>query len=487
MTVPKFSFASRYTVRDGDFVVLPYCSEKTACFPRALLPPPLAKAAGPPEKRGGKETVFCGSVNGKKVIARAARLDAEHSDAAGEIKQCVSSALTAARDEGCRRVVVLVGGKHADLVLAAQEGALLGGYRFETYLSEKKDPLGVMAVMGAGAAQASLKRALSRRAGMFACVNFARDVLNEPPNVCKPPALAREFRKMGKASGLKVTVWDDKRLARERCGGILAVGQGSAAKPRLVRGEYRPRGARKHLCLVGKGVTFDSGGYCLKPADSQIGMKYDMAGAAMMFAAACAIARLALPLRVTVLTPLVENAIAGDAYMNTSVLTTRSGRTIEVHSTDAEGRLILADALALGAEGKPDWIVDAATLTGACVVALGDDLAAAFGTDPDFTASLMAAGSGEGELFWELPLHMPYAERLKTTIADCKNTGGRPAGSITGALFLKQWVPDGMKWIHCDIAGPGGKEDAFRHLDKGAKGFGVKTIVALAEKLSGKK
>jgi leucyl aminopeptidase len=332
---------------------------------------------------------------------------------------------------------------------------------------------------------AKVKKFFSPAAEVCKWVNFARDVLNEPPNVINPPSLASVFEKAAKPTGLKVSVWDEKQLAREKCGGILAVGQGSTAKPRLVVGEYAPKNAKGHLCLVGKGLTFDSGGYCLKPASGQMGMKYDMGGAAMMFSAACAIARLKLPIRVTLLTPLAENAISGDAFHTTSILTTRSGRTIEVHNTDAEGRLVLADALTIAAEMKPDWIVDSATLTGAIVVALGEDIAGAFGNDAAFTQELVKAGASTAEPFWEMPLHAGYTSELKTTVADCKNTGsGRWGGGITAALFLKQWVPKGQKWIHCDIAGPGCKEKASGCFGKGAKGFGVKTIVAMAKSLS---
>jgi hypothetical protein len=201
-------------------------------------------------------------------------------------------------------------------------------------------------------------------------------------------------------------------------------------------------------------------------------MKYDMGGAAMCFAAACAIARLKLPLRVTVLTPLAENAISGEAFMNTSILTTRSGKTIEVHSTDAEGRLLLADALVLASERKPDWIVDAATLTGACVVGLGEDIAGALGTDTDFTQALVKAGVDVGEWFWELPLHLPYIECMKTTVADVKNSAGhRWGGAITAAVFLKEWVPDGQKWVHCDIAGRGARKSRWATWARAPRGL----------------
>ena len=485
MAIPKFVLRPEYAPKDGDYLLLPYVDAKKACFSPSRLPKAVREAAQAPKEPGEARTVFSGPIGRASAQARTVRLDARDSCPAAEAKKMVAAALASAKKEAIQRVVVFIDAPHQELVLATQEGALLGGYVYDRYLSDKAKPVPVMLVSGPKGVP-KLRRALADRATLHACVNLARDVLNGPPNIITPPRLAREFRTMGRASGLRVTVWDEKRLARERCGGVIGVGQGAKAKPRLVIGEYRPRRALKHIALVGKGVTFDSGGYCLKPSSSQVGMKYDMGGAAMMFAAACAIARLRLPIRVTVVTPLAENAISGEAYHTTSILTTRSGRTVEVHNTDAEGRLILSDALALAAERKPDWIVDAATLTGACVVALGEDITGVYGTDPTFTKCLIDAGAREGELFWEMPLHRPYAEQIKTTVADCKNTGGKWGGSITAALFLKQWVPDGVPWIHCDIAGPGCKEEPLGHLGKGAKGFGVKTVVALAHTLAGK-
>lgn len=481
MTIPAFAIQTSYKPRDKDYVLLLYCGTEPR-FPAKGLPLPLTHASAP-EKPGASQTAFFGHIDGKSIIARSVRTDSEHEDCPHGVRMAVAEAQASAKGEKSSRIVVPIDGKYEELALAAQEGAILGGYSFDTYLSEPATPIPVTLVVDQNAA--NLRKTAKNRKEMFNCVNFARDVLNEPPNVIKPASLAAAFQKMGKESGLKVTVWDEKRLAQEECGGILGVGQGAKAKPRLVFGEYSPKNAKKHLCLVGKGVTFDSGGYCLKGAEMQIGMKYDMGGAAMMFAAACAIARTGLPIRISVITPLVENDISGEAYHTTSILKTRTGKTIEVLNTDAEGRLILADALALAAEKEPDWIVDSATLTGACVVALGDDIAGAFGTDPAFTTQIITAGKEEAERFWELPLHMPYSKQMKTTIADCKNMGdSRMGGATLAALFLKQWVPDGIPWVHCDIAGPGCKEKPLDHLGKGAKGFGVKAMVRLAENLS---
>lgn len=484
MAIPKVTTVAAYRARNGDYVVLPYDNGRRAAFDTSLLPDPLRKLARAPSREGGASVVFGGAIGAARITARAVRLDAKHTPRRMALKKAVSDGLAAAEKEDAKRVVVCLADE-AD-ALAAAEGAELGGYRFDAYLSDKKKPLPVtLAVKGGLTAKA--RSAFQRMRTINEQVNFARDVLNGPPNDVHPATLAGKFARAGRAAGLNVSVWNEAKLRREHCGGVIGVGQGAASRPRLVIGEYAPRGAKKHLCLVGKGVTFDSGGYCLKPASSQVGMKYDMAGAAMMFAAACAAARLKLPLRVTVFTPLVENSISAQANHTTSILKTRSGRTVEVMNTDAEGRLILADALTLASERKPDWIIDAATLTGAVVVGLGEDIAGLFGTKSGFTRELIRAGAEEDELFWELPLHMPYMEQLKTTVADGKNIGGKWGGPVTAALFLKQWVPDGMAWIHADVAGPCVKEEPLGFLGKGSKGFGVKSVVRLAERLADRK
>jgi leucyl aminopeptidase len=483
MSVPKCSVETECQAKAGDLWLLPYTRKDSALFAREGLPAEIAASVAAPTERGGARTVFAGAAGGRHVVARTVRLDAEHVPAASQMRRAISSAFELGKKEERKRIVVALDAAGVDLVTAAHEGAVVGGYVFDRYLT-KKQPRPPVVLVVASASRREIQAQRREREIVYECLNLARDLINEPPNVLNPPELAERMRTQGRKWGLAMEVWDEKRLARERCGGVLAVGQGAKAKPRFVIGRYAPRGARKHLCLVGKGITFDTGGYGLKPADSQLGMKYDMSGAAIMFAAACALARLHAPLRVTVLAPLAENDISGESYLTTSVLTTRSGRTVEVEHTDAEGRLILADALTIAGEAKPDWIVDAATLTGSAVVALGEDMAAAFGTDTGFTESLIEAGRGEDELFWRLPLHMPYGELLKATIADCKNVGPRWGGSITAALFLKSWVPEGVKWVHCDIAGPAGKEETLGHLGKGGKGFGMKTMVALGRRLA---
>ncbi len=477
MATVKIARKPAYVPADGDLAVAAFADGKQALFAAKQLPAGLADLK-PPAEAGAAVTAFAGRLARARVLVRAVRLDAAHSTPAAELRQAVAEALNLAKQEKLKRVVVPLAKK--ELLEAAREGALLGGYVFDKYLKKKAQLPGVLLVAPAEDVKAA------RRTGRLAeSVNFARDLLNEPPNLRGPVETAKRLAAFGRSCGLKTTVWDEKRLARERCGGILGVGMGSANPPRLVWGEYRPARAKLHLALVGKGVTFDTGGYCLKPATGQIGMKYDMGGAAMMFAAAGAAARLKLPVRLTVLTPLVENRISGDSYLTTSVLKMRGGQTVEVHNTDAEGRLILADALGLAGELKPDFMIDAATLTGACVVGLGEDIAGLFANDSALAGRIKAAGAEVGEAFWELPLHQPYAELLKCTIADLKNIGSQWGGAVTAALFLSQFVPEKLKWAHLDIAGPGCKEEPLGCLGKGAKGFGVRTMLRLIEELAG--
>lgn len=478
MVVPKFTVASFYRAEAGDYLLLPFHDDRQAAYTPSFLPKGIGTFDLPKEKGKGR-VIYVNSSPQERIFVRVQRLDAEHSTEEAELAKATAQTFKEAKEQGCQRIVVLVEEKKGMLLQAVQEGALLGGYVFDKYLEKKEKPLPVHAVV-TGAMTSELKQRLREGEILYTYVNHARDLMNEPPNVIHPPSLATAFAALGKKCGLKVEVWDEKRLKNERCGGILAVGQGAAAKPRLVLAQYAPKGAKRHLALIGKGLTFDTGGYCLKPADGQAGMKYDMAGAAMMFCAGCAIAALKIPLRLTVLAPLAQNDISSTAYHPSDILITRSGKTVQVDNTDAEGRLLLADALAIAAEKNPDLIIDAATLTGACVIALGEDIAGAYGTAADSLRRWIEVGRANHEFFWELPLHMPYREKLKATIADCKNIGDKTGGSITGALFLKQFVPDSQPWIHLDIAGPAGKEEPLGPLGKGAKGFGVKTAVAFA-------
>ena len=481
MAVCDFEIELKYSLEDKDILVFPFLDEKTELFSKSQLPSFLDEVFAS-EEQGKAITCQAGKHNGKRFTAVAIRLDDKNLSEKQVLKRHISSFIRSASEEKCKRVVVFLAEEHQGYAPECLEAAILGGYKFDKYL-EKKPVLPKVVCFLSNALSDEEEKEIHKKKALFSWVNFARDILNEPPNAIHPESLAQVFEEKGKKAGLEISVWDEKRLEEERCGGILAVGSGAASRPRLVIGEYNPKSPKGFVALVGKGVTMDTGGYCLKPPKSQIGMKYDMGGAAMTFAAACAIATLQLPLRVVVITPLVENDISSRAFHTQDIITMRNGKTVQVDNTDAEGRLILADALCLASEMKPDCIVDAATLTGACVVALGEDIAGVFGPDSQFNRKLIDAGKRMDENLWEMPLFMPYMEQLKAEIADLKNIGSRWGGAITAALFLKQFVEDGITWSHIDIAGPSVKEEPLGFLGKGAKGFGVKTLYEFASGL----
>jgi leucyl aminopeptidase len=310
----------------------------------------------------------------------------------------------------------------------------------------------------------------------------ARRLTDLPAGLMTPEAFAAEAASLGKAKHLKVTVWDEKRLAAEGAGAILAVGRGSARPPRLVSLEYQGAaglGADPPMVLVGKGVTFDSGGLCLKPAENMALMKTDMAGAAAVLAVMGAAAAMRLPKRLVGLCPLAENMTGSNAYHPGDVVTTLSGRTVEIVNTDAEGRLLLADALALAQKRGPSAIIDIATLTGACQVALGEKVAGLFCADRDLRRAVMDAGQAVGEAFWPLPLVEAYEDNLKSDLADFKQAASRAGGAIHAALFLRRFVKKGVPWAHLDIVGPARASKDSPGAPEGATGFGVRTLLKL--------
>ena len=362
---------------------------------------------------------------------------------------------------------------------ALAEGALLGGYRFERYLSEPDKRVGRVTLVGSGdrAEAAGLKRALA----IGEAVAFARDLVNEPGGAKTPEVIAELIAGRASDAGIDVTVWDLAEIESERLGGLVAVNLGSANEPRFVRLHYKPEGAVARVAIVGKGITFDSGGLSIKPADGMMTMKCDMAGAAAAVAAVLAAAALEIPVEVTTYTPFTDNMTGGNAQRPGDVFTARNGTTVEVLNTDAEGRLVLADALSLASEDGPDLIIDLATLTGACMVALGDKVAGVLSNDDALSAELVDRGTAVGERLWPLPLVDEYRQLLDSGVADVKNIGGRYGGAITAGLFLREFVAEGTPWAHLDIAGP-----AFFDADhplgpKGATGFGVRTLVEFLE------
>ncbi len=479
------SLAAAYTPAENDLLLLLFLDEENPCFATEQIPPALHHIR-PPKDEGGKCVAYAGALEQGFIFAQSQRLDDTSLPASENLKKAVAQCITTARDEKLSRVVVPLDNSLPGswrLAVAIQEGALLGGYVFDRYL-DKKPAAVTCTIVLSQPHDRDMQTALDQSGIVLELVNQARDLCNEPPNIMHPGTMAERLLSMAKEAGMATEYWDAEKLEEERCHGILSVGKGAANKPGLVKAAYTPENACCSLALVGKGITCDTGGYSIKPMESQVGMKYDMAGAASVFAAACAIARLQLPLAVTVYAPLAENDVSSTAFHVGDVLTMRNGRTVEILNTDAEGRLLLADAICLAGENAPDYLVDAATLTGAAVVGLGEDIAAFFGNDSSLTAQLLAAANECGEAFWELPLFLPYGEKLKATIADSNNTGkSRLGGSIIAALFLKHFLVKGQKWLHLDIAGPGGKEDPLGPLGKGGKGFGVRTLVELARTL----
>lgn len=310
-----------------------------------------------------------------------------------------------------------------------------------------------------------------------------RELVNLPANYIYPETFAREAASVALSAGLEFEVWDEMRLRRENCNAMLGVSAGSGRPPRLVI--LRHAGTKKQppLVLAGKGVTFDSGGLSLKPSDGMLKMKCDMAGAASVVGAMQAIANLQLDAPVVGIVGLVENMISGDSFKLGDVITTRSGKTVEIHNTDAEGRLVLADVLNVALDEKPSAIIDLATLTGACLVALGTDIAGLMSNNETLQSNLQQAATVTGEDVWPLPMHAHFREQIQSKVADIKNLGeGRWGGAITAAKFLEEFVDD-TPWIHIDIAGPAFYDSPKPFLDAGASGAIVRTLIQFASAL----
>jgi leucyl aminopeptidase len=372
-------------------------------------------------------------------------------------------------------------------VQAAAEGVHLAHYRFDRYLTKDKEAraLDEVELSVTGTARRYNEEALERARAITEGVCLARDLVNEPAGILTPVEFAKRAQEWGKKHGLKVDVFDEKALERERMGLIVAVAAAASPyrPPRMVRIEYRPKKkAKKHIALVGKGLTFDSGGLDIKPADGMLDMKVDMSGAAAVLGTMIAIAQLEPRVAVTGYLGCVENGVGGNAYHPGDVLVSRKGLTVEINNTDAEGRLVLADVIDYAiTEDKPDVLVDLATLTGACMVALGPTTAGLFTEDDTLAQDIKMIGERVGEDFWRLPLNDSLLTQLKSNIADMKNTGLRYGGAITAALFLKQFVDGRTKWAHLDIAGPADTDKEWDYVAKGGVGFGVRTLVGLID------
>jgi leucyl aminopeptidase len=380
----------------------------------------------------------------------------------------------------------------AEIAVALLEGIAIVQYEFTSYKSGNKTPLALKTV-NLITNQKIAKTDLDRIKILSESLNATRDLVNTPGNDLYPAKLAEIVKLQSKIPGVSVEIWDEKKLAKEKCTGILSVGQGSVRGPRLVKITYSPAKAKSHLALVGKGITFDTGGISLKPPLGILGMKYDMAGAATIAQATFAIAKLGLPIKVTAFMCIAENMPSGSATRPTDVITFRNGKTIEVINTDAEGRLVMADGLILASELKPDLIVDIATLTGGARVALGNRYTGLMGDDKA-VAAIENAAKESGELVWHMPLPEELLDLIKSDIADFVNSRlGNPAGSmLVGGLFLREFVglasdksKERLNWAHLDFATAANNDlAAYGYTVKGATGSMVRTLVTLAEQMA---
>jgi leucyl aminopeptidase len=402
-----------------------------------------------------------------------------------ELRRVAGAALRHLKAKSLRAITILLESDFAgpDHVAAAVEGAVLGDYEPDRYKSEKKDIKVVdrftVAVPGGGA---GLDAAVERGRAIAESQNLTRDLVNEPANRLTPTLLAERARAMAAEQGIECEVLDRDRMQQLGMGSLLGVAMGSAEPPALIVLRYRPASGATgaaHLGLVGKGVTFDTGGISIKPADGMEKMKYDMAGGAAMIGAMRALAQLKPPIPVTALIPAVENMPGSRAQRPGDIVTALSGKTIEVINTDAEGRLILADALTYARRLGCTHLVDAATLTGSIVVALGHVNIGLFGSDDALSEKVLEASRQAGEKMWRMPLDDEYKEQLKSAFADMANVGGRPGGAITAAWFLKEFAEE-TPWVHLDIAGTAWLDDPKPYMSKGPSGVGVRTFVNLA-------
>lgn len=365
--------------------------------------------------------------------------------------------------------------KGPDFAWIAAQAAVLADYEFTECKGEpkKRDRMKV-SIEVAGADAKGIREAVVVATG----TTIARDLGNRPGSTATPSHLAAEAKRLGKKHGFRVKIMLPAEMKKLGMGGLLGVARGSNEPPRFIEMEWNPKNRNKKagtLCLVGKGLTFDAGGISIKPAANMADMKFDKCGGCAVIGAMAAIAAAKLPIRVVGLVPSTENLLGGSAMKPGDVLKALNGKTIEVLNTDAEGRLILADALSYSARFKPDAILDFATLTGACMVALGDVRGAIMGNDEKMLSAVKAAGEASGELVWPLPMDEDYGEQVKSQVADVKNLGkGRLAGSIAAGWFLRNFVPEGPEWVHCDIAGMAWNGDTSKgYVSKGATGFGV--------------
>lgn len=387
---------------------------------------------------------------------------------------------------GQKKIAFVIGDEYVDAIGAISEGALLGAYSFNdhrvTSMSAKREGAKSISLVTSAAKNPVAKAAVDRAEIVSYYVNETRNLANTAPGHLPPAKVASFATELAKEQKLKIEVLDEKMLKRKGFGGIIGVGQGSINPPRLIRIEYRPLKPVAHIALVGKGITFDTGGISIKPHLAMHEMKADMSGAAAVINAIAAISELNLPIAITTYAACAENMPSGAAQRPGDVVTAYGGRTVEVLNTDAEGRLVLMDALVRAQEDKPDLIVDVATLTGAAVVALGRRIAAVMANQDDLRNHVVDAASRSGESMWPLPLPSEYRVKLDSSVADIANIAEPLGSTLYGGLFLQEFIKPGQKWVHLDIAAPAfNSEGPFDYTPKGATGSAVRTLVTLAE------
>jgi len=452
----------------------------------------VASAAAGQNFRGEyKRTVFVPADGNGFIVTGLGRRKGFELD---RVRVAVAKAVKRAEELGLSELGLLVPdrkglpGDGLKAVRAAVEGAVLGGYRFLRYRKLKEDepkPLESFQLVftDAKGLGPNMKKAVEEAQTVAAAVCYVRDLVNEPSSVKGPERLAQRAMELAKPGRITVKVLHKDELEKLGMGGILGVGAGSHNPPCLVQLTYKPKvKPRRTICVVGKGITFDSGGLSLKPAAAMETMKDDMAGAGAVFGLFQFLGRNDVPVAVQGIVPLAENLPGGGAQKPGDIIRHFNGKTVEVVNTDAEGRLLLADALAYGSTLKPDLLIDIATLTGACVVALGDELSALLGNDQRTIDRLIALGKEQGEWFWQLPLVERYRAHMKSKVADLKNIGKpQNAGTIIGGLFLSEFVAEGVKWVHIDIAGTAfiSAEPAWDYCPVGATGVPLRTIIQL--------
>jgi leucyl aminopeptidase len=398
-----------------------------------------------------------------------------------EVRRAVGAGVRAVKKVGARHVAVLLPEPSPAMVEAVAQGAILGDWCGDRYKSKREAEPIESCILVASEANGELEASLARARIVAEAQNFTRDLQNEPPNVLGPMVLADRARAMSLEQGLSCEILDQDQMRQLGMGSLLAVAQGSIQPPALIVVRYRPQepASADHLGLVGKGVTFDTGGISIKPSEAMDKMKYDMSGGAAMLGTMRAIAQLKPAIAVTALIPAVENMPGGKAQRPGDIVKSLSGKTIEVLNTDAEGRMILNDAITYARRLGCTHLVDAATLTGAIVVALGHHYTGLFSNDDAFRDRLLAAAARQGEKMWTMPLDDEFKEQIKTPFADMANVGGRPGGSITAALFLREFAEQ-TPWIHLDIAGTASYDEGRPFAAKGASGVTVRSLVDLA-------